>query len=83
MFVVHGTKKFLNRTHPAGPPPPDTGLGTNILGAWYATVLFWQPQVALFVNEPTRLPLFVPLAPSATVISRMTLNPPMIMVGLG
>ena len=33
---------------------------------------FWQPQIALFVNEPTRLPLFVALAPSATVIQRTT-----------
>lgn len=43
-----------------------------MLGAWYATVLFWRPQVALFVNEPTRLRLFVPLAPGATAIHRMT-----------
>jgi hypothetical protein len=42
------------------------------LGAWYASVLFWRPQVALFVNEPTRLPLFVPMVPGATVIQRMT-----------
>ncbi len=32
--------------------------------------LFWKPQVALFVNEPTRLPLFVPLAPAAKLIPR-------------
>ncbi len=69
MFVVHGTKKFLDRMHRAA---LDVQPATNILGAWYATVLFWQPQVALFVNDPTRLPLFVALAPSATVIPRMT-----------
>ena len=83
MFVVHGTKKFLDRAHGAGPPPPDTGPGTNILGAWYATVLFWQPQVALFVNEPTRLPLFVPLAPATTIISRMTQTAATIFTALG
>lgn len=26
---------------------------TTALGAWYATVLFWKPNVALFVNEAT------------------------------
>jgi hypothetical protein len=72
VFVVRGTKKFLDRAHGAALPVQDVQQATNILGAWYATVLFWQPQVALFVNEPTRLPLFVALAPGATVISRMT-----------
>jgi hypothetical protein len=71
MFVVHGTKKFLDRVHSPALPAPDLRPATTILGAWYATVLFWQPQVALFVNEPTRLPLFVALAPSVTVIQRM------------
>lgn len=42
------------------------------MGGWYVTVLFWAPQVALFVSEPTRLPLFVPLAPGASVVTRMT-----------
>ena len=36
----------------------------------YATVLFWRPQVALFVNEASRLPVFVPLAPAARVVDR-------------
>jgi hypothetical protein len=70
MFVVRGTKKFLDRVRAA--PSLDLEPATNVMGAWYATVLFWRPQVALFVNEPTRLPLFVPLAPSATVIPRLT-----------
>jgi hypothetical protein len=84
MFIVRGTKKFLDRAHRAGsPPPPNTGPGTNLLGAWYATVLFWQPQVALFVNEPTRLPLLVPLAPATTVISRMTHTAATIFTALG
>ena len=33
-------------------------------------MLFWKPQVVLFVNEPTRLPVFVRLAPAATLVSR-------------
>jgi hypothetical protein len=72
MFVVHGTKKFRERVPGESRPAVVVQSGTNILGAWYATVLFWRPQVALFVNEPTRLPVFVPMAPGATVIQRMT-----------
>lgn len=32
-----------------------------------ATALFWKPQVALLVNEPTLLPVLMPLAPAATL----------------
>ena len=42
-----------------------------MLGEWYATVIFWRPQVALFVSETTLLPVFVPLAPASSVIRRM------------
>jgi len=83
MFVVHGTKKILDRVHSTTPPAPDPPPVTTILGAWYATVLFWQPQIALFVNEPTRLPLFVPLAPGATVILRMTQTAAAVFTALG
>jgi hypothetical protein len=34
-----------------------------MLGQWYATAVFWKPQVALFVNESTLLPVLMPLAP--------------------
>lgn len=67
MFVVHATKKVLDR---CGGPSPAGAPSTTALGAWYATALFWKPQVALFVNEPTRLPVFVRLAPAATLVSR-------------
>ena len=83
MFVVHGTKKFLDRAHSTTPPAPDPPPVTTILGAWYATALFWQPQIALFVNEPTRLPLFVPLGLSATVIPRMTQTAAAVFTALG
>jgi hypothetical protein len=43
---------------------------TTKLGSWYATALFWKPQAALFVNEPTLLPVLTPLAPAAGVIDR-------------
>ena len=67
MFVVHATKKLLDR---CGSPSPSEQTTTTALGDWYATALFWKPQVALFVNEPTRLPVFVPLAPAATLVPR-------------
>jgi hypothetical protein len=40
------------------------------LGPWYATALFWRPQVALLVNESTLLPVLMPLAPAATLPAR-------------
>jgi hypothetical protein len=40
------------------------------MGQWYATAMFWKPQVALFVNEPTLLPVLMPLAPAATLLAR-------------
>ena len=42
-----------------------------MLGAWYATVLRWRRTAALFVNEPTLLPLVLPLAPAKTLMHRL------------
>ncbi len=67
MLVVRATKKLLDR---CGGPSLSDQPATTALGDWYATALFWRPQVALFVNEPTRLPVFVPLAPAATLAPR-------------
>ena len=69
VFTVRATKKLLERCGGVSPgePPPST----TVLGDWYATALFWRPQVALFVNEATRLPVFVPLAPGVTVVERL------------
>ena len=44
--------------------------GTTILGDWYATALFWKPQLSLLVNERTLLPVVMPLAPAATLAER-------------
>lgn len=68
MFTVHATEKLLGRVpRPVMPPvvDPDTALGN-----WYATVLFWRPQVALLVNERTLFPVLTPLAPAATLLDR-------------
>ncbi len=68
VFVVHGTKKFLDRAGRTTGAPTDRS--TTALGSWYATALFWKPQVALFVNETTLLPVLIPLAPAAGVVGR-------------
>jgi hypothetical protein len=43
---------------------------TTRLGDWYATSWAWRPQVALFVSEATLFPVVMPLAPSATLLTR-------------
>lgn len=43
---------------------------TTTLGDWYATALFWELQLALLVNEPTLLPVVMPLAPATTLAQR-------------
>lgn len=68
MFVIRATKKLLDRIGP--PTLAHDERSTTALGQWYATVLFWRPQVALFVNEPTLLPVLMPLAPAATLPAR-------------
>lgn len=68
MLIVRATKKLLDRIGPA-----DLGEGeqsTTLMGQWYATAVFWKPQVALFVSEPTLLPVLMPLVPAATLLAR-------------
>ena len=65
MLIVRATKKLLDRI---GPPNLDVeDHSTTLMGQWYATAMFWKPQVALFVNEPTLLPVLLPLVPAATL----------------
>jgi hypothetical protein len=69
VFTIHATKKLLERVkQPIAAPvtEPSTALGN-----WYATALFWKPQVALLVNERTLLPVLVPLAPASTLARRV------------
>ena len=68
MYSLHCTKKLLDRIKPtiaSSLLPP-----TTVLGNWYATALFWKPQLALFVNERTLLPVLMPLAPASTLATR-------------
>lgn len=67
MFTLHCTKKLLDRV---GPPVDPPGHASTRLGNWYATALFWKPQMALMVNERTLLPVILPLAPAASVGKR-------------
>ncbi len=67
MFNLHCTKKLLDRIKPELGTP---GAQTTRLGNWYATALFWKPQIALVVNERTLLPVLLPLAPAATLAQR-------------
>jgi len=69
MLVLRGTKKLRHRIKSAAVGAQDTS--TTVLGDWFATALFWRPQVVLLVNERTLLPVFVPLAPAATLIERI------------
>ena len=68
MYTIHATKKLLTRVK--GPFAPAVETPTTSLGNWYATAMFWRPQVALFVNERTLLPLLVPHAPATTLLER-------------
>jgi len=64
MIVVRGTKKFLDRVG----RPDASGASSASLGDWYANALLWRPQVALFVNAQTLLPVVVLLAPANSVV---------------
>jgi hypothetical protein len=69
VLIVRATQKLLRRI---GPPTLQDGeQSTTLLGEWYATALFWKPQVALLVNETTLLPALMPLAPAATLPTRI------------
>jgi hypothetical protein len=69
VLTVRATKKLLRLAGPSTARENDRG--TTLLGPWYATVLFWRPRAALLVNEMTLLPVLLPLAPMATLTSRI------------
>jgi hypothetical protein len=68
MLVLRGTKKLRDRVKAAAATEGD--MSTTVLGDWFATALFWKPQVALLVNERTLIPVFMPLAPAVTLLER-------------
>jgi hypothetical protein len=68
MLIVRGTKKLRDRVK--APLADGSHASTTVLGDWFATALFWKPQAALLVNERTFVPVFMPLAPAATLLDR-------------
>ena len=81
MFVVRATRKLIDRLHePVDTHPP---VSSSTLGDCCATVLAWRPQVALFVNETTLLPVLFPFAPSKTVIERFPIHLAVVLDALG
>jgi hypothetical protein len=69
VLIVRATQKLLQRVGP--PTLRDGEQSTTLLGEWYATALFWKPQVALLVNEKTLLPALMPLAPATSFLTRI------------
>ena len=81
MFTIHATKKLLDRVKA---PVGETVLEpSTALCNWYATAIFWKPQVALFVNELTVLPVFMPLAPASSLAERFPDALGVVLAGLG
>lgn len=80
VFTVRGTKKFLDRV---GRPVADPSASSTVLGDWYANVLFWRPQVALFVNASSFVPVLMPLAPSVGVVDRFPAAMSEVLAALG
>lgn len=67
--MIRATAKVRERVKNM-PPAEATDSSTTRLGDWYVNVLFWKPQVALFVSESTLLPVLVPFAPAASLAAR-------------
>lgn len=68
MVIVHGTRRFRDRV-PGRERSPDE-RSDGVLGSWYAHLLRWRPNVALFVNDRTLLPVLTPIAPAASLLDR-------------
>lgn len=81
MFTIHATQKLRDRVKAPLANPVEEPSTT--LGNWYATALFWKPQVALFVNEATLLPVFVPLAPAKSLAERFPAHLEAVLNALG
>jgi hypothetical protein len=69
MFTLHCTQRLRDRLK--RPLASEVPTASTVLGDWYATVLFWKPQLVLLVNERTLLPALMPLAPAGTLLERV------------
>jgi hypothetical protein len=68
VLLIRGMKKVLDRL--GGTTASECDCSTTRLGDWYVNILFFKPQLALFVSEATLLPVLVPFAPAATLLDR-------------
>ena len=68
VYVVHATKALIDKVGLTDPAA--VVESTSLLGPWYATIAKGRPQLALFVNEATLLPVLMPLAPSRSLNRR-------------
>jgi hypothetical protein len=60
MLTIRCTQKLLKRW----PKTDSQDLATTtVLGDWYANILLVEPEVVLFINEPTLLCVPVPILP--------------------
>lgn len=68
MFTIHATRKFLDRAKATPADPLDEP--STAMDNWYANLVPGRPQIAIFVNEATLVPVLVPLAPARTIAAR-------------
>jgi hypothetical protein len=69
VLIVRATRKLLH--HVGRSTLADGDASTTLVGQWYATVLGWDPEVVLLVNEPTLIPVLMPLEPAAALTARI------------
>jgi hypothetical protein len=81
VFTVYGTRAFLDRHKTRGIDLPVTP--STMFGNWYATLLGWRPDVALFMNETTFLPVFVRLTPASSLLARFPAAAGEVMAAVG
>lgn len=81
VYTIHATKKLRDRVMAPLHEPVETP--STALGNWYSTALFWKPQVALFVNEATLMPVLVPLAPAKSLAERFPEHLDAVLIALG
>jgi hypothetical protein len=67
-IFLHCAQKLLDRIKPS--ELASANAPQVVLGNWYATALFWKPQLALLVHEETLLPVLMPLAPASSLAER-------------
>lgn len=71
MVVIRCTRKLLDRVKPPVMAPVDAA-GDNLLGDWYATVLFVRPAwLVAAISSRTLLPVVLPAAPVREVGLRL------------